>query len=110
RRAIVVGACVATLGVGSKFGALMPNNSFRAGWNPLVRDHNEKRAKEYKEFKESASLVPDDASVCTFTTYAPHFSNRRTVRRFPSCSKADYIFSPNRLNKKDRKRLKDYQK
>lgn len=110
RWALVAGACVATVGVGSMFGALLPNESFRGGWNPLIRDHDEERAEVYQEFRKVVSLIPEVAPICTFSNYAPHVSNRPTVRRFPSCSKTDYILSPNRLSKKDRKRLNRYKK
>lgn len=110
QRSILAAACVATLAIGSKYGALMPNESFRGGWNPLVRKHDAKQARDYARFVEAAQTIPEDAAVCTLTTYAPHLSNRRTVRRFPACDKSDYILTPNRLNKKDKDRLKRYEK
>ena len=106
RSTLVFAAFVATLLTTAKFGAIVPNQEFHAGWNRLQRTHNEERAERYEHMWSFIDQMPPDASVCTNSIIGPHVSNRPMAIKWPSCRKADYILMPNKkLDKKDRRRL-----
>jgi hypothetical protein len=90
----------------AKFGAFVPNDSFRAGWNPIVRapkqDHRDRLAK----VRELVDSVPADASISSTSGLGPHLSNRRDVYKWPSYREAEYLLlHSSKFDKKDKRRL-----
>ncbi|MCA9654436.1 MAG: DUF2079 domain-containing protein [Myxococcales bacterium] len=106
RNALVLTALLATALVSAKFGAIVPNREFHAGWNELKRTHDGERAERYQEMLAFIEKIPADASVCTNSTIGPHVSNRPVAVKWPSCRAAEYVMMTNDdLKKKDRRRL-----
>jgi len=106
RTTLLFAAIIATLVITSKFGAIVPNKEFHAGWNRLQRTHNDERAERYQHMWDFIDQVPGEASICSNSIIGPHVSNRPEVYKWPSCRKADYVLMGNeKLKKKDRRRL-----
>ncbi|MEX1366603.1 MAG: DUF2079 domain-containing protein, partial [Nannocystaceae bacterium] len=106
RNTLLFSAFLATFLVSAKFGAIIPNREFHAGWNRLQRTHNEERAERYQHMWEFIDQIPAEASVCSNSIIGPHISNRPTALKWPSCRAADYVIMTNdNLKKKDRRRL-----
>lgn len=106
RSTLMFSAFVATMIVSAKFGAVVPNREFHAGWNRLQRSHNEERAERYQHLWDFIEQIPAEASVCSNSIIGPHVSNRPKALKWPSCREADYVLMANRkLKKKDRRRL-----
>src|SRR5690606_20371783 len=61
--ALVCGMVVATTALSAKFGALLPNASFKAGFTPLVREFTDRQAETYRWLTRKMAEVPRDASV-----------------------------------------------
>jgi uncharacterized membrane protein len=105
RRALLFGALACTLVISGKFGAIVPNKIFRAGWNRLDHSPDDKSKKRYKEVRRLIDLIPQEASVCSSSSLGPHLSNRKDARKWPACSGADYVFINNKgLKKRDAQR------
>ena len=106
RSTLVFSAFICTLLVSAKFGAIIPNREFHAGWNRLQRTHNDERAERYDELRDFIDQIPAEDSVCSNSVIGPHVSNRPIALKWPSCRKADYVLMTNeKLKKKDRRRL-----
>ncbi len=106
RTALLFAAMIGTLVITSKFGAIVPNKEFHAGWNRLQRTHNDERAERYQHMWDFIDQVPAEDSICSNSIIGPHVSNRPVVYKWPSCRKADYVLMGNKkLKKKDRRRL-----
>lgn len=107
RATLVFSALVATLAVSAKFGALVPNREFHAGWNRLHHTHNKERAERYENLMRFVEQVPPEASICTNSVVGPHVSNRPVALKWPSCRDAEYVLMDNagKLKKKDQRRL-----
>lgn len=88
--ALVCGMVVATTALSAKFGALLPNASFKAGFTPLVREFTDRQAETYRWLTRKMAEVPRDASVSATNRLAPHLSNRDRIYHFPNS--ADYVF------------------
>ena len=94
RLGVLVGATtlVATLLSGAKFGILAKNKSFRAGWEPLLRDVPETVIDRYAWFYYTVrDLVPPDAPISASSRLGPHVSNRADVYRFPVIRDAEFV-------------------
>jgi uncharacterized membrane protein len=106
RRALLMGALATTVVISSKFGAIVPNKIFRAGWNRLEHSQSDKNKRSYKRLWALIDKLPQEASVCSNSTIGPHVSNRVDASKWPACSKADYILVPTKgLKKKDARML-----
>ena len=105
RTTLVFCAMVATLVVTAKFGALVPNKEFHAGWNRLQRTHDEERAERLEQLRVLIDQVPPEAVICTNSVIGPHVSNRPTAYKWPSCHEADYILMNADLDKKNKRRF-----
>ncbi len=106
RATVVFAAFVATAVVTAKFGAIVPNKEFHAGWNRLQRTHSDERAERYQELLGFIDQIPPEDSVCSNSVIGPHLSNRPMAIKWPSCRKADWVLMANtKLKKKDQRRL-----
>lgn len=110
RVAVVLGGVtlVATLLAGAKFGMLVKNKSFRAGWEPLLHDVPQNVLDRYAWFYHTLrDLVPPDAPVSASSRLGPHMSNRENVYRFPVLRDAEFVmvFSKD-MGKKEKAALK----
>ena len=91
-RALVLGVLVASMIVSARFGGLVPNNSFRAGYGEFHPYMTEDSRVTYEWVKQAVSLIPKDASVAASKHMAPHVSNRWAIYRFPQGWGADCLF------------------
>lgn len=97
---------VATLLTSFKFGVMVPNDHFRAGWNRLSRAPSEERRERFHFVKDVAASLPPDASVCSTSGLGPHISARKDVSKWPSIQEADYLLlHTEHFKKKDQRRL-----
>ncbi|MCX4244485.1 DUF2079 domain-containing protein [Paraliomyxa miuraensis] len=89
-----------------KFGAFVPNDSFKAGWNSIVRNPKQEHRDRYEKVKELAASIPPDAPVSSTSGLGPHISNRRDVYKWPAYREADYLLlHSSKFDKKDKRRL-----
>jgi len=87
--ALVCGMAVATTALSVKFGAIAPNDSFRAGFVPLVRELTKEHVETRRWLLETVAGLPQDASLSVTSRVGPHVSNRDRVYAFPR--RADYV-------------------
>jgi uncharacterized membrane protein len=99
--------CLLATGLlGVKFGALVPNDSFKAGWNSIVRNPKQDNLDRYDKVKELVAQIPPDAPVSSTSGLGPHVSNRRDVYKWPSYRDAEYLLlHSSKFDKKDKRRL-----
>ncbi len=100
-------ACLlATALTGMKYGAFVPNDSFKAGWNSIVRNPKQDALDRYDKVRELVALIPPDAPVSSTSGLGPHVSNRQDVYKWPSYREADYLLlHSSKFDKKDKRRL-----
>lgn len=87
--ALVVGMLVSTAALSAKFGPLLPNASFKAGFSTFVRAFNRHHQETKGWLDETLATIPEDASISATNLMGPHASNRDLIYRFPK--KADYL-------------------
>ena len=77
-------ACVvmSTL-VSWKYGAVVENDSFLAGYYELERTYDEEAAARYEWLQQAIAKIPPEASVAATDHLVPHVSNRAIVEKFP---------------------------
>ena len=89
----------------AKYGAMIPNKHFRAGWNAPRRTLDEER---YENLTELLAEIPDDASVCATSSLGPHVSAREEAFKWPACKDAEYaLLNDGNFRKKKSKRRLD---
>lgn len=100
-------ACLlATALTSLKFGAFVPNDSFKAGWNSIVRNPKQDALDRYDTVRELVAQIPPDATVSSTSGLGPHVSNRRDVYKWPSYREAEYLLlHTSKFDKKDKRRL-----
>jgi uncharacterized membrane protein len=87
-----------------KYGGMVPNDHFKAGWNRLSRKLDEER---YEYLQELLDQIPEDAAVCASSSLGPHVSARKGAYKWPACHESDYaLIMIGRFKKKDERRLK----
>jgi uncharacterized membrane protein len=91
QRALLVALVLASALMGAEYGALAPNESFRAGWSRLEWVQSEKNKARYDELQEVIARIPSGASVSTQSRVGPHVTNRAVVYQWPKVSDVDYI-------------------
>jgi len=97
---------LATALLGVKFGAIVPNDSFKAGWNSIIRNPKQEHADRYATVRELVEQIPPDAAVSSTSGLGPHVSNRQEVSKWPSYRDADYmLLHTSKFDKKDKRRL-----
>ncbi len=90
-----------------KFGPLLGNKFYKAGWNVLKRDQPADRRKAYRNLQKVLEELPQDASVSAASHIGPHVATRDMVRRWASARGMDYILVDlRRMAKKERDKLK----
>lgn len=100
---ILLTAFVSTALVSLKFGAMVPNDHFKAGWNHLSRRLDTER---YEFLQSLIARIPKDAPVCTTSSLGPHVSSRDSAHKWPVCKDAEYaLLLTGRFGKKDERRL-----
>ena len=87
-----------------KYGVMVPNRHFRAGWNTLSRTFKRER---YENLNELLAQIPDDAPVCATSSLGPHVSARELAFKWPACKEAEYALlrSGSFKKKKSKRRL-----
>lgn len=87
-----------------KYGAMVPNRHFRAGWNTLSRTFKKER---YEGLTTLVEQIPDDARVCATSSLGPHVSAREKAYKWPACKDAEYALlrSGTFKKKKSKRRL-----
>lgn len=97
---------LATALTGVKFGAFVPNDSFRAGWNSIIRNPKDEHIDRYELVRRLVDQIPPDAAVSSTSGLGPHVSNRDVVSKWPSYRDADYLLlHTSKFDKKDKRRL-----
>lgn len=103
---LVLGMLTATAITTSKYGAIFPNASFKAGWSRPVRTPNQEHRDRYAKLQEWIALIGPTAAVSATNDLGPHVSNRRKAYHWPSVNDADYLLLRTEFFKKeDKKRL-----
>lgn len=104
---LLLGMLTSSLVISAKFGVIIPNHSFQAGWNRLVRIPTAKMREHYEWMKEVVAIIGPDAAVSMSHWVGPHLSNRRRAYHWPTVNDADYIvIDDNSVKKDDERRLK----
>lgn len=99
-------ALVATLLTSFKFGAFFANDSFKAGWNKIVRNPSEERIERYEKVRAMVDMIPKEAAVSSTSGLGPQISNRDDVMKWPLLRDADYLLLYTRgFKAKDDRRL-----
>ncbi|MEE9383259.1 MAG: DUF2079 domain-containing protein [Nannocystaceae bacterium] len=75
-----------------KYGALIHNTSFRAGFRAVNREPSPTAQQRYAWVAEMATAIPRGATVSATSRLLPHVSNRDWVGFFPHQPKANYLF------------------
>jgi len=83
-----------------KYGVMIPNEHFKAGWNRLSRRPHPER---YQFLRELVAQIPAEAGVCASSALGPHVSNRDQVSKWPSCRDSEYALLHTGLFKKKSK-------
>jgi len=105
-RALTLGCLAATAVITAKYGAILPNESFRGGFHKLVRSLTPGQMATYEWVRETVALIPKGASVAATGKLGPHVSNRRAAFVFPA--DADYAFvDRSKLDARGRKKLEE---
>lgn len=101
---LMTAVLISTALVSVKYGAMVPNDHFRAGWNRLSRKLDSER---YEYLQELVAQIPGDAVVCATSSLGPHVSARDTSRKWPACKESTYaLLMTGNFKKKDKNRLK----
>ncbi len=101
---LLFGMLTSSLILSAKFGALVPNHAFMAGWNRLVRVPTAQMREKYEWMKEIAAGIPPDASVSMSHWVGPHLSNRRKAYHWPAVNGAEFLVIDEASVKKDDER------
>lgn len=88
----------------AKYGAMVPNRHFRAGWNTPKRTLDTDR---YEALVELLEQIPDDVPVCATSSLGPHISAREFAYKWPACKDAEFALlrSGTFKKKKSKRRL-----
>ena len=78
-RALVIAIFAASCFVSIKFGALIDNQSFRAGFTRVAKQLTPDEIKTYAWITEMVQQIPEGASVGTTNRMGPHVSNHPAV-------------------------------
>lgn len=92
-RAGVLGCAVMSLLVSWKYGGVIENDSFQAGYYKLVRTYDEEAAARYDWLRLAREQIPADASVAATDHLVPHVSGRAVVEKYPDADAVglDYL-------------------
>ena len=105
--ALLCGMLVSGLGVSAKYGAVLPNDAFRGGFNRLNRELDEHQEARYAAVQRMVEKIGPDDSVTATTRLGPHISGRRKAHLFPDGLGNDWLLvEPRALDADDKARLK----
>ncbi|KIG19190.1 hypothetical protein DB30_04655 [Enhygromyxa salina] len=82
-RAGALGCAMMSVLVSWKYGGLVENDSFQAGYYTLVRTYDEEAAARYEWLRQAADAIPPDASVAATDHLVPHLSGRAMIEKYP---------------------------
>ncbi|MCB9569018.1 MAG: DUF2079 domain-containing protein [Myxococcales bacterium] len=106
RAAAVAAILAASTLVSWKFGVLVENTAFKAGWQPLTRDPDAKLRLRADRTREMVAKIPADAAVSASSEIGPQLSNRERIYRWPDVRDAEYmLLGAWRFNGGERARL-----
>jgi uncharacterized membrane protein len=106
RPALVSGMVAASLLTSWKFGVLVENDAFMAGWQPLTRHPDARLRLRADRVREMVAAIPADASVAASSEIGPQLSNRDQIYRWPDIRDADYLLlGAWRFGDKEKRRL-----
>jgi uncharacterized membrane protein len=89
-----------------KFGAFVPNGSFRAGWNAITRMPDEEVRERYEYLMDMIATIPPDEAVSSTSGVGPHLSNRETVYKWPVVRDANFVLLHTKgFKKKDKAKV-----
>ena len=91
-RGLLAAMVAASLLVSWKFGALVKNDNFRAGFMGLTRELTEAQETQWAWVKEMLPQIPPGASVMTTNRLGAHVSNRKLVWFYRQGTPHDYVF------------------
>jgi len=100
RRAALVGLLASSALVTLRFGALVDNESFHAGYEPFERRLDAEQEARYQWLRAAIDAIPADASVAHTDRLGPHVSNRRHVYLLSSGIDVDYLLVENDRGKR----------
>jgi len=104
---LLFGMLAASLVTTVKYGVIVPNSSFKTGWNRLVRVPTPEMRERHAWVKEIAATIEPDAAVSMTSAVGPHLSNRRKAYHWPTINDADYlVLTVDHFKKDDERRLK----
>lgn len=104
---LLFGMLTASVVTTVKYGVIVPNASFKAGWNRLVRVPTTDMRDRHAWVKEIAATIEPDAAVSMTSAVGPHLSNRRKAYHWPTVNDADYlVLTVEHFKKEDERRLK----
>ena len=102
--ALVAGMIVASLVLGAKFGPLLPNASFHAGFTPFVFAAKPDDREALRWLEEKLAAIPPEASVAVTSRLGGHATSRDLVCHFGN--DADYLLVHDAdLKRRERQRL-----
>ena len=111
RHAATIAFAAASLVLTFNYGAFAQRNgSFRAGFHKVEFDISEKEQQRYRNLRELAQMIPEDASLAATEKVGPHVSSRLhmyTMRHGPQ--NADWVLASSRELKLSKTKPKLYE-
>jgi len=98
---------VAALLVSWKFGAVLPNDGFRAGFVRLAREWDDAAAQRYEEFRQMVSVIEPGDSVSATDRVGAHVSNRAHAYKVAQNIDSDWVLVDARDMRKRNKTVVD---
>lgn len=108
QKSLLLGIVFTSLLMGSQYGVLLPNKSFRTGFERLTWSLSEPQSVRYDELREFIERIPPDAAIATDKNTGPHVSNRKTAKQWPDVKAVDYVLLRDRSRRS--RRSKTYKK
>lgn len=105
--ALLGSVLIAALLASWKFGAIVPNDSFRAGFVKLARKWDDTAAQRYEDFREIVSLIGPDDSVSATDRVGSHISNRARAYKVSQDIESDWVLVESRDLRGRDKRIVD---
>ncbi len=107
---ILLAALLLAVPVSIKFGAFVPNQAFRGGWNLLVRFPDAAAWREYRSTMQLLDKLPQDEAVCTVNHLGPYVAGRIGSKMFPRCTDVPWLILPRKIRKADERRVSGWVK
>lgn len=102
--ALIAGMIVSSLALGAKFGPLLPNDSFHAGFTKFVFESNPEDKETLRWLNETLASLPRDASISVTPKLGGHATSHDKVYHFGR--ESDYLLvHRDDLKSRERRRL-----